>query len=274
MGGGLPGPADRSVPHYRPAPEHPFLPGYVPATRPAAMPGYRPMPGERPADCGVRDELAALGRVMVPDCPPAPGYPAVPGDPPAPSKPPPADYPPISDNTISEYPPVVGWPPVPDYPAAPPYLSVRDAVPVPDWPPAAVWRPWALLRRPARLVPPRRATGGTPGRRAAVFGYLTVPVLLVPLVIYLTTLRGSGWARQHAAHAVNVWFTGLLYDLSAVIMGAMLALDSPQVAVIVFAPLVAARWLVTVVYLARAARAASRGAAGTFPAWLCMRIAR
>jgi hypothetical protein len=73
---------------------------------------------------------------------------------------------------------------------------------------------------------------------------------------------------------VNVWLTGFLYDLSAVIMGAMLALDSPPVALLVFAPLVAARWLVTLGYLARAARAASRGADYAFPAWLCMRIAR
>ena len=74
---------------------------------------------------------------------------------------------------------------------------------------------------------PRHAADAAGGRRAAVLGYLTVPVFLVPLVIYLTTLRGSGWARRHAAQAVNVWLTGLLYDLSAVIMGAMLALDSP-----------------------------------------------
>jgi hypothetical protein len=107
-----------------------------------------------------------------------------------------------------------------------------------------------------------------------VLGYLTVPVFLVPLVIYLATLRGPGWGRQHAAQAVNVWFTGLLYDLSAVIMGAMLALDSPRVALAVFAPLIAARWLATLACLIRAARAASREAAYTFPAWLCMRVAR
>ena len=71
-----------------------------------------------------------------------------------------------------------------------------------------------------------------------------------------------------------MWFTGLLYDLSAVIMGAMLALGSPPVALMVFGPLVAGRWLVTLAYLARAARAAGRGGAATFPAWLCMRLAR
>jgi hypothetical protein len=168
---------------------------------------------------------------------------------------------------------VADWPPVPEYPAVPAYLSARGSPPVPDWPPAPPGRLRAFLRRRARLLPRGPAAGGTACRRA-VAGYLTVPVIPVPLVIYLTTLRGSGRARQHAANAVNVGFTGLLYDLSAAIMGAVLALDSPPVALIVFAPLVAARWLVTLAYLARAARAAGRGEAFAFPAWLCMQIAR
>jgi hypothetical protein len=101
----------------------------------------------------------------------------------------------------------------------------------------------------AGLVP-RRGARQRACRRAAVLGYLTVPVFGMAVVIYLATPRGSGWARRHTAQAVNVWFTGLFYDLSAVIMGAMLALDSPPVALMVFGPLVAARWLVTLVYLA------------------------
>jgi hypothetical protein len=169
---------------------------------------------------------------------------------------------------------VADWPAAPDYPAVPHYLSVRDHAPVPDWPAAPARGYRALLRRLAGLMPRHRVAGGTTGRRAAVLGYLTVPVFGVPLVIYLATLRRPGLARRHTARAVNVWLTGFLYDLSAVIMGAMLALDSPPVALLVFAPLVAARWLVTLGYLARAARAASRGADYAFPAWLCMRIAR
>jgi Domain of unknown function (DUF4870) len=127
--------------------------------------------------------------------------------------------------------------PAPDYPAVPPYLCGRDR------------------------------------RRAAALGYLAVPVFGVPLLIYLG-LRRDRWARGHAAQAVNVWFTGLLYDLSAVIMGAMLALGSPGAALTVFAPLVAARWLVTLAFLARAARAAARGGGYAFPGWLCMRAVR
>ncbi len=146
---------------------------------------------------------------------------------------------------------------------------------------ALLWRlAGPVPHRPAagRPVPHRPAAGrtvsGAAGRRAAVLGYLAVPVFGMPVLIYLATLRGSGWARRHAAQAVNVWLTGLLYDLSAVIMGAMLALGSLSAALMVFAPLVAARWLVTLACLAGAARAASRGMEYTFPAWLCMRAVR
>jgi hypothetical protein len=288
-----------TVPDSTPAPDHRSAPG-PPQTLSRAAPGSRP-PSRKPAvadhlpisDYTIPEHLAVAARpVPNPDSgrqqmaahPPAPGnamskYVPVAARPvaatPAPERPPmAAAHPPIPGNTVPEAPPVVGWPPVPDYPAVPPYLSVRDNPPVPDWPAACMWRPRAFLRRLARCVPRQRTAGGTAGRRAAITGYLTVPLFGVPLVIYLTALRGPGWARQHAANAVNVWFTGFLYDLSALIMGAMLALDTPQVALIVFAPPVAARWLVTLAYLVRAARAASRGEASAFPGWLCMRIAR
>jgi hypothetical protein len=202
------------------------------------------MPHYRPTEHWLAGDLAALDCLLIPDYLPEPDVPLV------------AD-----------------WPPAPDYPAVPHYLSVRDLPPVPDWPAVPARSCRVPPRRPAGLVRRRPATGPA-GRRAAVLGYLTVPVFGVPVVIHLAALRGSGWARRHTAQAVNVWFTGLLYDLSAVIMGAMLALGSPPVALMVFGPLVAARWLVTLAYLARAARAAGRGAAATFPAWLCMRLAR
>jgi len=204
---------------------------------------------------------------------PAPEYPPLLDDLRVPGHPPAASNPPAPDHPISKHLQVAAWPAAPEYPAVPHYLSVRGHPPVPDWPAAPAVGYRALPRRLARPMR-RHPADAAGGRRAAVLGYLTVPVFLVPVAIYLTTLRGSGWARRHAAQAVNVWFTGLLYDLSAVIMGAMLALDSPPVALMVVAPLVAARWLVTLAYLARAARAAGRGAEYAFPAWLCMRVAR
>jgi len=284
MGSGLHGPAGRPMPQYRLAPERPLLP----QNRPAAGPARIPL-----SDHAISEQRIPLSEQAISEQPiPLPDHaisehrPAAPrpgadlpvadlpvADLPAARRPLAAARPPGRRQMTSERPPVAGCPAVPDYPTVPPYLSARDN-PVPDWPPARVAGYRVLLRRLAAFVPRRRAARGTAGRRAAVLGYLSVPAFPVPLAIYLTTLRGPRWARQHAANAVNVWCTGLLYDLSAVIMGAMLALGSPQAALIVFAPLVAARWLVTLACLARAARAASRGAAYGFPAWLCMRIAR
>ena len=109
-----------------------------------------------------------------------------------------------------------------------------------------------------------------------MLGYLTVPLFgfAVPLLVYLRARHRDGWARAHAAQALNAWITVFLYDLSALIMGTMLALDSPRIALIVFAPLVAALWLVTLILLVRAASAASQGQEYAFPRWLCSPIVR
>lgn len=278
MGGGQPGAADRPMPRYRPAPEHPLLPGYQP--RPddpggAPGPGHRPMPAEQPADYWRPDDLAAPGCPPRPDDPPMPGHQFYAAYPPPPVPVPVLGHPPVPGYPAAPpYRPVPVHPPVPGYPAVPPYLSVRNGPPVPDWPAAPALGYRARLRRLAGLVPRRAAAGRTPGRMVAAAGYLTVPVFVVPLVIYLGTLRGPAWVRGHAAQALNVWLTGALYDLAAAIMGAMLALDSPRVALAVFVPLVAARWLVTLGHLARAARAARRGADYAVPSWLCMRAVR
>jgi uncharacterized Tic20 family protein len=117
---------------------------------------------------------------------------------------------------------------------------------------------------------------GNSAARMAMLAYLTVPLFgfVVPLVVYLRTRRGHGWTRAHAAQALNVWITVALYSLSAAIMGTMLALDSPQIALIVFGPLVVGLWLVTIVLLLRAATAASQGEEYTLPGWLCSPIVR
>jgi hypothetical protein len=237
------------------------------------------MPAERPAD-----DPSLLDYLPVPDYPPAPEYLPAPGHPPGrdhvpvPDHLPAPDFPPVPGYLLAAghrpargHPPISGYPPAPEYPAVPHYFSVRTHRPVPGWPAPPVPGLRAWRQRLARLAAQRpRATAD---RRAAL-AYLTVPLFVPPLLIYLTLLRGPRHARCHAAQALNVWFTGLFYDLSAVIMGVMLALDSPWAALIVFTPLVVARWLVTLAFLVRAARAAGRGAGYAFPAWLCMRIAR
>ena len=109
-----------------------------------------------------------------------------------------------------------------------------------------------------------------------MLAYLTVPFFgfLVPLAIYLPAMRRSRWLRAHAAQAVNVWLTGILYDLCALIIGAVLILDSPRVALAVVVPLVIVLWLTTLVFLVRAAARAGRGETYAFPRWLCTPMVR
>src|SRR5215468_2426720 len=141
---------------------------------------------------------------------------------------------------------------------------------------------WALAAAPVsheEYVHPGRGPAAGPdasGARWAMLGYLTVPLagFVVPLAVYLTSVRRSRWLRAHAAQAVNVWLTGILYGVSAAIIGAMLVLDSPRVALAVVVPLVAALWLTMLAFLVRAAAAARRGQAYTFPRWLCSRMVR
>ena len=150
--------------------------------------------------------------------------------------------------------------------------------------PAAV--PDALRVPPAPASPaaPGAAPDGAPGPARAVpgaaswamLGYLTVPFFgfLVPLAIYLMSLRRSRWLRAHSAQAVNLSLTVLLYELSAAIIGAMLVLDSPVVALAVTVPLAAALSLTALAFLVRAALAARRGETYTFPRWLCTPMVR
>jgi uncharacterized Tic20 family protein len=129
---------------------------------------------------------------------------------------------------------------------------------------------------PAVAVPTPTARAARAGAQWAMLAYLTVPFFgfLVPLAVYLMSRRRSQWLRAHAAQAVNVWLTGILYGLSALIIGAVLTLDSTHVALAVVVPLVIALWLTTVAFLVRAAGRARRGQTYTFPRWLCTPMVR
>jgi uncharacterized Tic20 family protein len=93
--------------------------------------------------------------------------------------------------------------------------------------------------------------------------------LIPPLVVYLAKRR-SLFIRSHAAQSFNLTLTGTLFAISAGIVGAMLALDSPAVALTVMIPLLLALWITMMVFLVRAASAASRGEFYEIPAWLCV----
>ncbi len=106
--------------------------------------------------------------------------------------------------------------------------------------------------------------------------YLGVPFLgfLVPLAIYVLRGRRSRLVRGHAAQALNLSITALLYTLCVLIIGTILALDTISVALLIGVPLVAALWIATLRYVVRAGVAASRGDYFRIPAWICATIAR
>jgi uncharacterized Tic20 family protein len=255
-------PRDTYFSGYPPTPDYPSTPDYPPA------PGYEPAgypPNGYPAEAYPVNGYPAEAH-------PANGYPpeAYPG-----AGQPPGGYP-AGGSQVVEFPAADGG-----WVAAP---VTHEEYLHPGHAPAAVPDALRAPRAPASPAAPGAAPGGAPGPARAVpgaaswamLGYLTVPFFgfLVPLAIYLMSLRRSRWLRAHSAQAVNLSLTVLLYELSAAIIGAMLVLDSPVVALAVTVPLAAALWLTALAFLVRAALAARRGETFTFPRWLCTPMVR
>jgi uncharacterized Tic20 family protein len=283
---------------HAPGPGQPPGAGYGPDAYPAApghpdLPGY-PRDGYEPAGYPPTPDYPAA------DYPPTPDYPAMPDYPPAPGYPPTPDYPRAPGHRAAPGPPAAAYRPggyrpadyprggypaggaqVAEFPAAD-GSWVLEGAPVTheeyvhpgDGPASAADTPRA--RAAAAAAAEAAPATGPDGTQWAMLAYLTVPFFgfLVPLAIYLLSMRRSRWLRGHAAQALNVWLTGILYALSALIIGAVLILDSPRVAVTVVVPLIAVLWLTTLVFLVRAAARASRGETYTFPRWLCTPMVR
>jgi len=125
----------------------------------------------------------------------------------------------------------------------------------------------------------RRWGGYVPSRTEELygaFGYfgaiLTGPVL--PLFVYLSRRRASPFVRWHAAQALNVTLTFLVYLLCGAIAGVLLALDSAKAALWVMVPIAVIFWLITVRHLVRGATAAVGGGFREIPAWICSPFVR
>src|SRR5580704_8058036 len=110
----------------------------------------------------------------------------------------------------------------------------------------------------------------------AMFGYLAAIFLgpLIPLVMYLIGRRRSSFRRFHAATALNLSLTGLLYAFCCLILAGLLLLDSITVALIVAIPVALILWLTVLKYLIRGIGAANRGERYEVPAWICAQIAK
>ena len=111
---------------------------------------------------------------------------------------------------------------------------------------------------------------------AGALSYAGVIVLgpVVPLVVYLSVRHGSPFVRRHAAQALNVALTWLLYAVSGAIIGALLSFSTPRAALLVMVPLAFVGWLIMVTYLVLAAIAAGRGGFRQIPAWVCSTLVK
>ena len=110
--------------------------------------------------------------------------------------------------------------------------------------------------------------------RSATFGYLGAIVLgpVIPLVVYAVRSRRSPFMRYHAATAVNLSLTAMLYGLCCLILGGLLALDSTVVALIVAIPVGLVIWASMLWYLVRGVISANRGERREMPDWICAHI--
>jgi uncharacterized Tic20 family protein len=271
------------MPDY-PAADYPPMPDYPPAPDYSPTPGYPPTP-DYPYPPGSRAAADSPDAAYLPSGYPAADYPR--GG--YPAEPQEAEFPAADGSWVLERGRWVlqggswvlrdgGWvlegAPVTHEEYAHPGHAPAGTVHTPPDAAPPYAPPYAA---PAEAAPADAAPAtGPDGARWAMLAYLTVPFFgfLVPLTVYLISLRRSRWLRAHAAQAINVWVTGILYLLSALIIGAVLMLDSPDVALAVVVPLVIALWLTTLAFLVRAAARASRGETYTFPRWLCTPIVR
>jgi uncharacterized Tic20 family protein len=117
-----------------------------------------------------------------------------------------------------------------------------------------------------------KGTGELAGALSYAGVIVTGPV--VPLVVYLGARHRSPFVRQHAAQALNVALTWLLYAVSGAIIGALLSLSTARAALLVMVPLAVIGWLIMVTYLVLAAIAAGRGGFRRIPAWVCSVLVR
>ncbi|HEY2441983.1 MAG TPA: DUF4870 domain-containing protein [Streptosporangiaceae bacterium] len=128
--------------------------------------------------------------------------------------------------------------------------------------------------QPARPAGPAPVIAGDSEGVLAAFCYLGVIFFsfLPALAVYLTRGRTSSYLRFHAARAANLAITLLLFNICALIVGGLLALDTVEVGLIIVVPLASALWVVVLGYLIRAALAAERGQQYDLPEWLCARV--
>jgi uncharacterized Tic20 family protein len=141
-------------------------------------------------------------------------------------------------------------------------------------------RPWRTRGGPGAVAEEPGHPGATDvsaaEAKSATFGYLGAmfsgPV--IPLFVYATSRKGTAFRHHHAATALNLSLTGLLYALCCLILCGMLLLDTLIVALVVTIPITAWLWFSVLRQLVRGSAAANRGEQYDPPAWICAKIAK
>jgi uncharacterized Tic20 family protein len=110
----------------------------------------------------------------------------------------------------------------------------------------------------------------------AMIAYMGVPFLslLAPLTAYLARARDSGYVRRHAAQALNLAITVLLYNFCLVVLALILGVVRIGLALEVAGPLALLLWLSALYFLVRGAIRAGLGRFRPMPAWICATLVR
>jgi uncharacterized Tic20 family protein len=110
----------------------------------------------------------------------------------------------------------------------------------------------------------------------AMLAYMGVPFLslLAPLTAYLARARDSQYVRRHAAQALNLAITVLLYDFCLIILSAILGVVRIGLALEIAGPLAVALWLSALYFLVRGAVRAGQGSFRPIPTWICATLVR
>lgn len=96
-----------------------------------------------------------------------------------------------------------------------------------------------------------------------------VAAIIAPLVIYLVKMNESRYVRYHAAQALNLSLTALIYSIALVVIAIPLALLTHGIGIILIVLAFIALGIAHLVYIIMGAVKANQGQLFQIPAFLC-----
>jgi uncharacterized protein len=97
-----------------------------------------------------------------------------------------------------------------------------------------------------------------------------VAALIAPLIIYLVKMNESRYVRHHAAQALNMAITGVIYGFGGLIVGIVLAITTHGIALLILVPLFIAYAVAHLVFLILGAVRAYHGELYRIPAVIAL----